>query len=193
MSSQSAAGYAPHVPAPVVVSTAAAAKHAATPEEQLRYARQIIEMESRALEALAGRLDASFCRAVDLIYRCAGSVLVSGMGKAGLIGQKIAATLASTGSRSHFLHPAEAIHGDLGRIHRDDCILMLSQSGDTEEVVRLLPSIKQINTPLVAITGRTASKLGRAANIVIDIGPSARSVLAGFGPQHQHHGNAGRR
>jgi len=182
MSSQSAAGYAPHVPAPVVVSTAAAAMHAATPEEQLRYARQIIEMESRALESLAGRLDASFCRAVDLIYRCAGSVLVSGMGKAGLIGQKIAATLASTGSRSHFLHPAEAIHGDLGRIHRDDCILMLSQSGDTEEVVRLLPSIKQINTPLVAITGRTTSKLGRAANIVIDIGPLQEACSLGLAP-----------
>jgi arabinose-5-phosphate isomerase len=158
------------------------AKNAGTPDEQLRYAKQIIEMESRALESLSGRLDASFCRAVDLIYRCVGSVLVSGMGKAGLIGQKIAATLASTGTRSHFLHPAEAIHGDLGRIHRDDVILMLSQSGDTEEVVRLLPSIKQIGAPLVAITGRTASKLGHAANIVIDIGPLQEACSLGLAP-----------
>src|SRR5947207_7454541 len=131
-----------------------------SPFEQLRLARDVVRMEGQTLLALADRLGEEFCRAVALLARTRGSVIVSGMGKAGLIGQKIAATLASTGTRSHFLHPSEAIHGDLGRIHRDDCILMLSQSGDTEEVVRLLPSIKQINTPLVAITGRTASKLG---------------------------------
>jgi arabinose-5-phosphate isomerase len=194
MSTDSSGHLVSHVPASIVpvgansssvVASArlqASAKNAGTPDEQLRYARQIIEIESRALESLAGRLDASFCRAVDLIYRCVGSVLVSGMGKAGLIGQKIAATLASTGTRSHFLHPAEAIHGDLGRIHRDDVILMLSQSGDTEEVVRLLPSISQIGTPLVAITGRTVSKLGRAANIVIDIGPLQEACSLGLAP-----------
>ncbi len=109
-----------------------------SPDAQLQYARQIIEIEARALQAVSQKLDSSFNRAVDLIFRCTGSVIVSGIGKAGLVGQKIAATLASTGSRSHFLHPAEAIHGDLGRIHRDDVILMLSQSGETEEVVRLL-------------------------------------------------------
>ena len=195
MSTDSSGHFVSYLPAPIVpasgnsnslaiaaTSIQASAKNAGTPDEQLRYAKQIIEMESRTLESLSGRLDASFCRAVDLIYRCVGSVLVSGMGKAGLIGQKIAATLASTGTRSHFLHPAEAIHGDLGRIHRDDVILMLSQSGDTEEVVRLLPSIKQIGAPLVAITGRTASKLGHAANIVIDIGPLQEACSLGLAP-----------
>ncbi len=162
--------------APAVIPQASAS------EEQLRYARQIIELESRALENVAQRLDDSFCRAVELIFRCAGSVIVSGMGKAGLVGQKIAATLASTGTRSHFLHPAEAIHGDLGRIHPDDVVLMLSQSGDTEEVGRLLPSIASLGTPLVAVTGRKASKLGRAASVVIDLGPLQEACSLGLAP-----------
>jgi arabinose-5-phosphate isomerase len=97
-------------------------------------------------------------------------VIVSGMGKAGLIGQKIAATLASTGTRSHFLHPAEAIHGDLGRIHTDDAVLILSFSGRTEEVVRLLPSLTHFRVPVVAITGRTDSPLARQATVVLDLG-----------------------
>jgi arabinose-5-phosphate isomerase len=154
----------------------------ATADEQLQYAKQIIEIEARALQGVSQRLDSSFNRAVDLIYHCRGSVLVSGIGKAGLVGQKIAATLASTGSRSHFLHPAEAIHGDLGRIHRDDLILMLSQSGETEEVVRLLPSIRQIGASLVAITGRPGSKLGKAAQIVIDIGSLQEACSLGLAP-----------
>ncbi len=192
MSAASSSGFVPHVPTPLpVVVTASLAPPSErsavppvsiSPEEQLRYAREIIALEARALDAVALRLEATFCHAVDLIFRCTGSVIVSGMGKAGLIGQKIAATLASTGSRSHFLHPAEAIHGDLGRIHRDDVVLMLSQSGDTEEVVRLLPSIKQIGTPLVAITGRIASKLGRAANITIDMGPLQEACSIGLAP-----------
>jgi arabinose-5-phosphate isomerase len=153
-----------------------------SPEEQLRYARQIIEIEARALQAVSQKLNSSFSQGVELIYRCTGSVIVSGIGKAGLIGQKIAATLASTGSRSHFLHPAEAIHGDLGRIHRDDVILMLSQSGETEEVVRLLPSIRQIGATLVAITGRPSSKLGKAAAIVIDIGSLQEACSLGLAP-----------
>lgn len=160
----------------------ASATDAGTPEEQLRYAREIIQLESRALEAVGARLDHNFCQAVDLVYRCTGSVIVSGMGKAGLVGQKIAATLASTGSRSHFLHPAEAIHGDLGRIHRDDVLLMLSQSGQTEEVVRLLPSIAQLGAPLVAITGQPRSKLARAANIVIGLGPLQEACSLGLAP-----------
>jgi len=160
----------------------ASVKQAGISAEQLRYAREIIHMESRALDAVAARLDDSFCQAVDLIFRCTGSVIVSGMGKAGLVGQKIAATLASTGSRSHFLHPAEAIHGDLGRIHHDDVLLMLSQSGQTEEVVRLLPSIAQIGASLVAITGQPRSKLARAANVVIDLGPLQEACSLGLAP-----------
>ncbi len=111
--------------------------------EQLRYARQVLLLESRTLAQLAKRLDHEFCRAVEYLYGCRGSVIVSGMGKAGLAGQKIMATLASTGTRSHCLHPAEAVHGDLGRIHHQDVILLLSQSGETEEVVRLLASLAE--------------------------------------------------
>lgn len=193
MNSNSTFNFVPHVPVPTVpsavavghtaqIATSAPAKSVETAEAQLGYAREIIHMEARALEAVGTRLDASFCRAVDLVYRCIGNVIVSGMGKAGLVGQKIAATLASTGSRSHFLHPAEAIHGDLGRIHRDDVVVMLSQSGETEEVVRLLPSIRQIGTPLVAITGQASSSLAKSANIVIELGPLQEACSLGLAP-----------
>ncbi len=123
-----------------------------TPFEQLRYAREIIQLESQALSAVADRLNMDFCHAVDALYFCAGSVIVIGIGKAGLIGQKLAATLASTGTRAHFLHPAEAVHGDLGRIHRDDVVLAFSQSGETEEVLRLLPSLNELGASIIAIT-----------------------------------------
>ncbi len=138
--------------------------------EQLRHAREIIRLESRTLAQLADRLDHNFCAAVELLCNCRGSVIVSGMGKAGLVGQKIMATLASTGTRAHCLHPAEAVHGDLGRVRRDDVVLMLSQSGETEEVVRLLPMLAEAHVPLVAITAGSDSTLGRAATVVIELG-----------------------
>jgi arabinose-5-phosphate isomerase len=153
-----------------------------TPFEQLRYAREIIQLESQALAAMADRLDMEFCHAVDALYFCSGSVIVTGIGKAGLIGQKLAATLASTGTRSHFLHPAEAIHGDLGRIHRDDVVLTLSQSGETEEVVRLLPSLTELGSAIVAITARRSSTLGRAASVVIELGPLKEACALGLAP-----------
>jgi arabinose-5-phosphate isomerase len=153
-----------------------------TPFEQLRYAREIIQLESQALSAMADRLDMEFCHAVDALYFCSGSVIVTGIGKAGLIGQKLAATLASTGTRSHFLHPAEAIHGDLGRIHRDDVVLVLSQSGETEEIVRLLPSLTEFGSAIVAITARRSSTLGRAASVVIELGPLKEACALGLAP-----------
>jgi arabinose-5-phosphate isomerase len=153
-----------------------------SPFEQLRYARQIIELESQALAKVAKRLDSEFCRAVQCIFDCPGSVIVSGIGKAGLVGQKIMATLASTGTRSHCLHPAEAVHGDLGRVHRDDVMLILSQSGETEEVIRLLPSLEALNVPIIAITGRTDSTLAAAATIVIDLGPLQEACSLGLAP-----------
>ena len=112
-----------------------------TPLDQLRAGRDIVRLEGDALLDLARRLDAEFCTAVDLIAGCAGSVVVTGMGKAGLIGQKIAATLSSTGTRSHFLHPAEAVHGDLGCLHPQDVLLALSNSGETEEICEMLPTV----------------------------------------------------
>jgi len=151
-------------------------------EAQLRYARQIIELEGRALENLSRRLDGEFCRAVRILFTCRGSVITSGMGKAGLIAQKIAATLASTGTRSHWLHPAEAVHGDLGRIRSDDVLLAFSQSGETEEVVRLLPSLADFAVPIIAITARKSSTLGRAAAVVVELGPLQEACEHGLAP-----------
>ena len=153
-----------------------------SPLEQLRYARQIIELESQTLAKVARRLGPEFCRAADCIFYCRGSVIVSGIGKAGLVGQKIMATLASTGSRSHCLHPAEAVHGDLGRVHSEDVMLILSQSGETEEVLRMLPSIHEMKVPIIAITGRADSSLGKAAQVVIELGPVQEACPLGLAP-----------
>ncbi len=148
--------------------------------EQLRLAREIIRNEGQALLTLSERLSDEFCEAVDVLFQCSGSVIVSGMGKAGLVGQKIAATLASTGTHSHFLHPGEAIHGDLGRVHHNDAVLMLSFSGETEEISRLLPSLRTV--PIVAITGRPQSALGRAATVTLDLGPIHEACTLGLAP-----------
>jgi len=153
-----------------------------TPFEQLRYAKEIIQIEGQALLSLAKRIDAQFCRATECLFRCPGSVIVTGMGKAGLIGQKVAATLASTGTRSHCMHPAEAVHGDLGRIHQDDILLVLSQSGETEEVVRLLPSLTSWGITIIAITARPMSTLGRAASVILDLGPLQEACTLGLAP-----------
>ena len=150
--------------------------------EQLRLAREIIRGEAQAIAALAERLGDEFCDAAHLLCACRGSVLVSGMGKAGLVGQKIAATLASTGTRSHFLHPAEAVHGDLGRLAADDVLLVLSYSGQTDEIVRLLPAIGQLGVPLVAMTGRPESPLARAASVTLDLGVVREACPLGLAP-----------
>ena len=161
---------------------AACAPERLTAFEQLRYARQIIQTESRTLAQVAQRMDQEFCRAVEYLYACRGNVIVTGMGKAGLIGQKIMATLASTGTPSHCLHPAEAVHGDLGRIHREDVLLVLSQSGETEEVVRLLPPLAELGVPIIAITARAECTLGRAAAVVIELGALEEACPLGLAP-----------
>src|SRR5262245_59751954 len=164
---------------------AAARPSAASPLnsfEQLRLARQIVRTEGQTLLALAERLGEEFCRAAALVLAAQGSVIVSGMGKAGLIGQKIAATLASTGTRSQFVHPAEAIHGDLGRVHADDVALVLSFSGQTEEVVRILPPLAQLGVPIVAVTGQPASALGKAAAVILDLGAIREACPLGLAP-----------
>lgn len=150
--------------------------------EQLRLAREIVRAEAGALMALADELGDEFCAALDTLADCRGAVIVCGIGKAGWIGQKISATLASTGARSHFVHPAEAIHGDLGRIHAEDVVLMLSHSGETEEVVRLLPSLAQLGTPLVAITGNADSALARAATATLCLGEIREACTLGLAP-----------
>lgn len=138
--------------------------------QQLRYARDVIRWTGQAVLEAAERLGPSFCDAVRLIWHCRGSVIVMGMGKAGLIGQKISATLASTGTPSHFVHPAEAVHGDLGRIRPQDVAMVLSASGETEEITRMLPYLREAGIPIIALTGHAESRLGRAATVVICIG-----------------------
>ena len=139
----------------------------ATRGTDLALARQVLETEAAAILALVGRLDGSFQRAVDLLQRCAGRVIVTGMGKSGIICRKIAATLSSTGTPAFFLHPAEAIHGDLGVIQRGDTVLALSYSGETDELLRLLETIRRQGARLVALTGSPASTLGQAADVTL--------------------------
>ncbi len=150
--------------------------------DQLQLGRQIVRSEAETLSRLADDLDAGFCQAAQIVRDCRGSVIVCGMGKAGLVGQKISATLASTGTRAHFLHPAEAIHGDLGRIDRDDVVLMLSQSGETNEVVRLLPSLAEMNVPVIAITANPKNTLGRSAQVVLALGTLKEACTLGLAP-----------
>ena len=153
-----------------------------SPFQQQALAREILWNEGQALLLLSERLPRGFCRAVEVLLACEGSVIVSGMGKAGLVGQKIAATLASTGAASHFLHPAEAIHGDLGRIGPRDVVLMLSFSGESEEVVRLLPALREFGVPLVAITGRGQSTLAREATVALELGMLEEACPLGLAP-----------
>src|SRR6266550_5065336 len=153
-----------------------------SPFEQLRLGRDVIRTEAQTLLTLADRMGEEFCHAVALLAQARGSVVVSGMGKAGLIGQKIAATFASTGTRSHYLHPAEAIHGDLGRVHADDIVLMLSFSGQTEEVVRILPSLRGLGATIIALTGDTGSPLAQHAAIRLDLGSISEACPLGLAP-----------
>jgi arabinose-5-phosphate isomerase len=150
--------------------------------EQLREARDIIRREAQTLDNLSHRLDGAFCDAIGLITACRGTVVVTGMGKAGLIGRKITATLSSTGTRAMFLHPAEAVHGDIGCMHGDDVVLALSNSGETEELCRLLPILSRIGTRLIAVTARTTSTLGRAADAAILLGHIPEACQHGLAP-----------
>lgn len=151
-------------------------------EATLAYARGVLEAEARAILGVTERLGDSFLRALALVRDCPGQVVVTGMGKAGLIGQKLSSTLASTGIRSVFLHPAEAVHGDLGRVGRGDVVLALSNSGATEELVRLLPSFKRLAAPVIAMTGDADSALARGADVVLDIGRIEEACPMGLVP-----------
>jgi arabinose-5-phosphate isomerase len=149
---------------------------------QLDLARMILRSEAQALSNLADRLGKEFCRAVRILLDCQGNVLVAGMGKAGLIGQKVMATLSSTGTPSHFVHPSEALHGDLGRFRRGDCAILLSNSGSTEEIVRLLPALAGIEVPVIALTSRPASPLGKQATVTLDLGVTEEACALGLAP-----------
>jgi arabinose-5-phosphate isomerase len=134
----------------------------------LELARNVLRTEAAAILALVDRVNGDFERAVQLLYECRGRVIVTGMGKSGIICRKISATLSSTGTSAFFLHPAEAIHGDLGAIREDDVVLALSYSGETEEILRLLESIRRLGAKLVALTGDPDSTLARAADVTLN-------------------------
>jgi arabinose-5-phosphate isomerase len=150
--------------------------------EQLREARDMLRHAADELQALSRRLDTGFCAAVELLAECRGTLVLTGMGKAGHVARKLAATFSSTGTRAQFLHPAEAVHGDLGSLARHDVVLALSNSGETEELCRLLPYLKQIGPPLVALTCKTTSTLGRAADVVLALGSIREGGYHGLAP-----------
>jgi arabinose-5-phosphate isomerase len=134
-----------------------------------RLAERVLRIEAEAILGLIPKLDERFERAVELLRGCAGRVIVTGMGKSGLIGRKIAATLASTGTPAHFLHPAEGVHGDLGMVARGDVVLALSNSGETDEVLAILPPLKRLGVPIVLLTGNATSSLARQCEVVLDV------------------------
>jgi arabinose-5-phosphate isomerase len=144
--------------------------------------RDIICREAQALQQLAELLDQSFIDAVQMIYQCQGSVVLTGIGKAGIIGQKISGTLASTGTPSHFLHAAEAIHGDLGRLRSDDIAIVLSYSGASEEIVRLIALLKKQGVPMIAITGDKQSPLAKYSDITLWLGNIEEVCPLGIAP-----------
>jgi len=145
-------------------------------------AKKVLELEARAILDLVPRLDEGFDRAVEALHACKGRVIVTGMGKSGLIGAKIAATLSSTGSPSLFLHPAEAVHGDIGMVVPGDVVLAISYSGETEEIVRLLEVLKRLDVRLIALTGTRDSTLARHASISLDVGIEREASPLGLVP-----------
>jgi arabinose-5-phosphate isomerase len=152
------------------------------PSQVLDLAREVLRIEAREVEALATRLDEQFVRAVALILQCKGRVVVSGMGKSGHVGRKIASTLASTGTPSFFMHPAEASHGDLGMITGEDVVLALSNSGESGELLAIVPQIKRTGARLVSITGNANSELARESDVHLDASVSQEACPLGLAP-----------
>ncbi|HEV7513905.1 MAG TPA: KpsF/GutQ family sugar-phosphate isomerase [Candidatus Acidoferrum sp.] len=145
-------------------------------------ARRVLRIEAQAIQDVLARLDGSFERAVDVLFACKGRVVVSGMGKSGLIGRKISATFSSTGTPSFFLHPAEALHGDLGMLARGDALLAVSYGGETEEIVRLLEALKRLEMLLITLTGKTDSTLAQASDVVLDVSVKEEACSLNLAP-----------
>lgn len=150
--------------------------------KSIQEGKRVLGIEARAIASLIDRLDHRFAEAVDLLYACAGKVVVSGMGKSGLIGQKIAATLAGTGTPAFFVHPAEGIHGDLGMLSRRDTLIAISNNGETEETLKLLPFMKRLNIPVIALTGKLQSTLAKNSEIVLDVSVGEEACPMGLTP-----------
>ena len=148
----------------------------------LQRAKDVLKIEAKGIVALVDRLDEVFLRAVELLQGCSGKVVVTGMGKSGLIARKIAATLSSTGTPAFFLHAADAIHGDLGMVMKGDVVLAVSNSGETEEILKLLPHFKLNGLKVIAMTGKPDSTLGKAGDIVINVGVDEEACPLGLAP-----------
>jgi arabinose-5-phosphate isomerase len=144
--------------------------------------KRVLAIEANAVNSLIARLDDRFAKAVDLLFECKGKTVVSGMGKSGLVGQKIAATLASTGTPAFFLHPAEGIHGDLGMLGRRDVLIAISNSGETQEILQLLPYVERQGIPVVAMTGRMNSTLAKNSHVALDVSVSEEACPMGLAP-----------
>jgi arabinose-5-phosphate isomerase len=151
-------------------------------EFDIEYAAQVIEAEAKGVAKMAEIVDARFSAAAQMIHSCSGSVIVTGMGKAGIIGQKISSTMASTGTPSHFLHPAEAVHGDAGRLRKNDIVLALSYGGETDEILRFMNIVKQLGIKLIAITGNGNSRLAKYSDIVLCMGKLEEACPLGVAP-----------
>lgn len=148
----------------------------------LESARRVLAIEAEAVRALAGRLDQSFVRALDILQACRGRVVLTGMGKSGFIARKIAATLAGTGSPALFLHPAEGVHGDLGMLVRGDVMVAVSNSGETEEIIQLLPAFKRLGVSLISLVGNPQSTLARQSDVVLDVGVAEEACPMNLAP-----------
>jgi arabinose-5-phosphate isomerase len=148
----------------------------------IKRAKEVLRIEAAAISSLIGRIDKNFEKAVKIILTCNGKAVVTGMGKPGFIGAKISATFSSTGTPSLYLHPADAIHGDLGRVTKDDVVLAISNSGETEEIVRLLPTLKKIGARIIAMTGNKKSTLARYSDVTLDVAVSKEACPLNLAP-----------
>jgi arabinose-5-phosphate isomerase len=151
-------------------------------KEILRHAREVIRIEAEAVQGLLDRLDDNFARAVEALLACQGRVVITGIGKSGLVGRKIVATLTSTGTPALFLHPVEGLHGDLGMVTAQDVLIAISHSGETAEIINLLPSLKKIGAKIITLTGHLTSTLAKNSEIVIDGGVEREACPLGLAP-----------
>ena len=148
----------------------------------LKTAKQVVAIEAQAIKDLAKRLDKNFLKAIDLIVKCKGRVIVTGMGKTGIVGRKIAATFSSTGTPSVWIHSAEAVHGDLGQVTKEDVVIVTSNSGETEETKRLLPLVKKIGSKIIAMTGNVKSALAKYSDVVLNVSVKKEGCPLGLAP-----------
>jgi arabinose-5-phosphate isomerase len=151
-------------------------------DQSIRQAKEVLQLEAESILQLIDRVGEDFSRAVELIYQCTGRVIVAGLGKSGLIGRKVVATLTSTGTQALFLHPVEGLHGDLGIVTKDDVLLAISHSGETYELNMIVDSIRAIGVPRIAFTGNLSSTLARSCDIVIDVGVAREACPFGLAP-----------